>query len=471
MIVIKRGFRRTAFISLCILLAGMTGASAYAKSAAVTRADTSSSTVGSNNMRVIAHNDFGGGDLGKGGEGFAEVIAPNGHRILYVANESGPVCFNVVDVTDPQHPLLLSRTFVPNDNVRCNSLDASASRHLLVVANQVSAPGESPAGVQVFSIADPIHPEQISYLSTAGPYSPGVHAVWLEGDYMYMSSGVPEAGPWGPAFVPKSSLDNQIEVIASLKDPSHPELVGEWWYPGTRVGDPEPLPPLARDASGCRAHNAQVYPPGDIAYVGYLDCGIVVLNVADKAHPKVIAMLNDNPPNPGFTHTVMPIDDGRYLAVTHEALTDYCADFPKLITFVSSRTLGQISYSPLPANQVDLCEAGGRSGAHNISENVPDEPAFHSDALVIGSFFNAGVQIYDVSKVTHPRLLAWDIPPVPDHPSSNVTLPDNTIQINDVFIDNRGVIFAVDRFGGGLYVLRSPVIDKAVRASAAQRAN
>lgn len=466
----KRAFRRAGFLSLGALLAAVTGAAAYG--ATVPRGPAASASAsGSFNMRVIAHNDLGGGDLGKGGEGFAEVIAPNGHRILYVANESAPVCFSIVDVTDARHPVLLSRTYVPNSNVRCNSLDASASRHILVVANQVSSPGETPAGVQVLSIADPYHPRQISYLSTAGQYSPGVHAVWLEGSYLYMSSGQPQAGPWGPAFIPKSPSDDQIEVIASLQDPSQPRLTGEWWYPGTRVGDPQPLPPAARDGSGCRAHNAQVYPPGNVAYVGYVDCGIVVLNVTDKAHPKVIAMLGDNPPNPGFTHTVMPIDGGRYLAVTHEAVTDYCGDFPKVITFVSSRTLQQVSYSPLPANAVGLCEAGGRSGAHNISENVPDEPAFHSGSLVIGSFFNAGVRIYDVRNAASPRLAAWDIPPAPAHPSANAPVPDKTIQINDVFIDNRGVIFAVDRFGGGLYVLDSPVIDKAVKAGSRQPAH
>src|ERR671932_1027457 len=64
-------------------------------------------------MRQIAHNDLGGGKRGAGGEGFSEVAAPGGRRILYMANESGPTCFNVLDVTRADAPRLLSRVDVP----------------------------------------------------------------------------------------------------------------------------------------------------------------------------------------------------------------------------------------------------------------------------------------------------------------------------------------------------------------------
>jgi hypothetical protein len=141
----------------------------------------------------------------------------------------------------------------------------------------------------------------------------------------------------------------------------------------------------------------------------------------------------------------MPLRGGRYFAVTHEAVDDLCADFPKRITFFDARdpsALRQVSQAPMPANTADLCTAGGRFGAHNVHENYPDELAFHSDRLIVGSFFNGGVRVY--------------APPAPE--GSTV----GTIQINDVYVDNRGVMFAVDRLGGGLYVLRSPVIDREV---------
>jgi hypothetical protein len=78
-------------------------------------------------MRVIAHNDLGGGDRGKGGEGFSELRAKDGRRILCMANESGPTCFSVIDVTDPRNPAVLKTIDVPGPNTRCNNLDASGN--------------------------------------------------------------------------------------------------------------------------------------------------------------------------------------------------------------------------------------------------------------------------------------------------------------------------------------------------------
>lgn len=411
-------------------------------------------TTGSLKMRVIAHNDFGGGNLGLGGEGFSELPTADGHRILYVANESGPVCFNVVDVTDPRNPTLLSRVNVPNDNVRCNSLDASG--HLLAVANQTTDAGQAGAGVQIFDISDPRKPRQVGDFDTSGPFSRGAHHVWFaDGRFLHISTGMPDFQPRRPG------MDDQIYVIADLKDPAHPKEAGRWWYPGTRVGDAAPLPTPNADDQGCRLHNVEVFPNRpNIAYLGYIDCGIVILDISDKAHPRVLGKFDDSPPEPGFTHTVMPLRGGRFVAVTHESIDDLCADFPKRITFFDAgnpTALRQVSSAPLPANTGDLCTAGGRFGSHNIFENPPDELAFHSDDLIIGSFFNGGVRVYDVRDVLHPREVAFDVPPAPQGSTAG------TIQINDVYVDNRGVIFAVDRLGGGLYVLRSPVIDREVR--------
>jgi hypothetical protein len=400
------------------------------------------------NMELIARNGLNGN--GNLGEGYGEVKTRDGRRILYAAHESGPKCFSVLDVTHPRSPRLLLQVDVPEANTRCNSLDLSGS--VLTVANQINdetQPGGI-AGLRIFDIGDPVAPKQIGFFDTSGPFSRGVHFVWFaDGRHAYISTGMRDFHPRRP------DLDDQIYVALDLKNPSRPREVGRWWWPGTRVGDSEPLPTPNEVDNGCRSHNIDVFPDRpNRAYVGYIDCGLAVLDISDEAHPKPVAMHDDSPPASGFAHTLQPIRGGRYIVTSHEAVEDKCADGDKRVDIYRNRprsTLTKVSTLPNPANAADLCSRGGRFGAHNLFEKTPDEPTWWSDRVVFGSFFNGGVRAYDVSNPADPREIAYYVPEAP--PNSEV----GTIQINDVYVDDRGVIFAGDRFTGGLYVLRSGV--------------
>ena len=46
---------------------------------------------------------------------------------------------------------------------------------------------------------------------------------------------------------------------------------------------------------------------------------------------------------------------------------------------------------------------GGRFGAHNIHENVPLPTCWHSDQIVLGTFFNGGLRAYDLSNPYQPQ--------------------------------------------------------------------
>jgi hypothetical protein len=107
-----------------------------------------------------------------------------------------------------------------------------------------------------------------------------------------------------------------------------------------------------------------------------------------------------------------------------------------------------VSIATMPAPGVkQFIHSGGRCGAHNLHENPPGKGAWRSNDIVLGTFFNAGVRAYDVRDPYEPREVAWYVPPAP------AGAPAGTVQINDVFVDDRGVVFAVDRHAGGLYVL------------------
>jgi hypothetical protein len=393
----------------------------------------------SRNMRLLAHNELGG--FGKCGEGLTVQKLPDGRRVLYVAHESGPKDFSVLDVTDPTLPKLLLQTDLPHNDVRSNSLALVGD--VLVVAYQVARHGLTPAGMSVYDVGNPGRPERIGFLDTSGPHSRGVHCLWfVDGRYAHLATGAPD-------FVPNGLTNDQFYMIVDLKDPTRPTEVGRWWMPGTRQGDLVSLPPVTRFRAGIRCHNTNVYPERlDRAYVGYIDGGLFILDISDMSRPKVISHVYEQPPFlAAFTHTALPLFKRDLLVVTQEAVLDNCKDWPKLVyvfDLKDDKNPRMLSSCPMPSVD-DFCKRPGRFGAHNIHENDPVATSWFSDRYIVGSFFNGGVRVYDIADPLNPKEVTYYIPPAPKG------LP--SIQINDVYVDERGIIYAIDRGGGGLYIL------------------
>jgi hypothetical protein len=174
-----------------------------------------------------------------------------------------------------------------------------------------------------------------------------------------------------------------------------------------------------------------------------------VMDIKDKANPKVISHWTNSPPYTGFMHTAVPLFERDLMLVTDESTEDNAKDWPKLIWVLDARDeehLIPISTCPLPP--VDAFkDRGGRFGAHNIHENTPVPTAFKSDQIVLGTFFNGGLRAYDISNPYQPKEIATFVPPPP------ANSPAGAAQLNDVYVDERGVVYVVDRFSGGLYTL------------------
>jgi hypothetical protein len=105
---------------------------------------------------------------------------------------------------------------------------------------------------------------------------------------------------------------------------------------------------------------------------------------------------------------------------------------------------------PLPDPEI-WCKRGGRFGSHNMHENYPGPCSFRSENLIVATFFNGGLRAFDISNPYQPREAAYFVPGAPK------LAPSGAIQINDVWVDERGIVYAVDRFAGGLYILEMNV--------------
>ncbi len=249
------------------------------------------------NMQIIGHSDLNG--AGKGGEGLALHQYPNGQRVLFLAHESAPMCLSVIDVTKPEDPKVIAQVPVEAPFARCNSLGLSGTT--LAVAHQVEKVGQPYAGMDVYDVADPAHPKKLSHFDTSGPHSRGVHYLWFtDGRYAYLSTGAKD-------FTPRNKLDDQFLMIVDLHDPAHPKEAGRWWLPARARATRNRRRRASRrsmPASACTRRRRRPIGP-TACYVGWIDGGLVILDVADKAHPKLVLHRSWQSLGNGFAHTLV----------------------------------------------------------------------------------------------------------------------------------------------------------------------
>ena len=398
-----------------------------------------SSTQEIKNMKLISHHDLNG--YGNIGEGVAIHKTRDGRRIFYMAHVAAPKDITSVDVTDINNPKLIAQTDLEYPHLRSNSL--SIVGDTMLVAYQSTDHNQPGTGVGVYDISNAEEPRRIGFWNAQGPQSKGCHCLWwVDGEYAHLSSGTPDSRP-------TNSKDDQFYVILDVKNPSNPVEAGRWHFPGTQEGDS--APPLARHPqfdAGHSLHNANVYPDRpDRAYCAWKDSGVVTLDISDKSNISMIANVNYAPPFPGFTHTVLPMFDREMLVVTQEAVRNGGEDYPKLVWLMDNRVESNpIITSTLPmADTEDFFNRPGRYGAHNIYENQPGETSFISEDLVFGTFFNAGIRVFDIKNPFQPEEVAYFVPEIPEGAEAN--------GINDIHVDENGIMYVVDRIKGGMYIL------------------
>jgi hypothetical protein len=309
-------------------------------------------------MTLVGH-----ADMQSGGEGFAMKLTGAGRRLLYVAHESGPHCFSIFDVTDPARPATLRVVDTVSEDVRCNSLDVFGN--VLAVAAETKRQGQPGGGFRIYALDDPAAPRQVGYFDASGPHSRGAHHVWLSSERLaHITSGAAD-------FTPNRSSDDEFYRIVDIADPAHPHEAGRWWYPGQRAGDAEPAPgeiPLPDESNqGVRPHNIDVFAShANCAYLGYIDGGLVILDISDLTHPRTVSIVRYVGP---FTHTVFPLFDRNLAFVSEEAVQDACADAPKHMAVwdIADETKPRlVSVVPYARNSAELCKRGGRYGAQHL---------------------------------------------------------------------------------------------------------
>jgi hypothetical protein len=275
-------------------------------------------------------------------------------------------------------------------------------------------------GLGIYDVSVPAKPRPLAKWKTAGK---GVHRYSFDGRYAYIS-------PTVEGYV------GNICMILDLKDPSRPEEVGRWWIPGQWTAGGEEYP--WKDYAEPRCHHPLRL--GDRLYVSYWHHGLYILDISDMSKPKMIAQLNSSPAFPHPTHTCLRIPQklkGRDIMVVADedvAKLRPCAPAFTWIYDITNETQPlPISTWQVPGLDKDGAPQPAMTGCHQPSERF-------KGTIIPFAWFAQGLRILDIADPFAPKEVASFLPDTPagaDRPSSN-----------DVTIDDRGLIYLVDRIHG-----------------------
>ena len=280
-------------------------------------------------------------------------------------------------------------------------------------------------GFKIYDVSKPASPKEIVHQRTGGI---GVHRFDMDESYAYISTEM--AGYVG-----------NILVIYDIRDPQHPSEVSRWWMPGQHIaGGEKPSWPGRQH----RLHHALRY--GNEMWASCWHGGFSIVDVSDLAKPKTVGAYNYHPLFPEPTHTVRPVPvrlDGRRIALSideedqaqsaseeaarrgraHACMLTFDVTDPGAI-----KPLAQFQVSDLdsPFSRTP----GARFGAHQFAERT-------QGTLVYAVWFGGGLRIIDVADPLTPKEVGWFIP----EPAGGRPAP----QSNDVTLDDRGLIYLVDR--------------------------
>lgn len=463
------------------------------------------------NMEVVGFND----NQGRASSDDGWIENQNGRYILYVTNNgSGVHHFNpltgqtekdgtsLIDVTNPRHPVFVHH--IPTTN--------GSSTHLAVCGGNTLPNGQKnhwyllrhdgSKDQEVWDVTDPSAPVRLVVIQSG---LNSTHHDWWECDtgIAYLISGSKSDG-WHTS---------QHVYIYDLSDPTSPKFIRQWGLPGQ-----QPTADVAAQQSCYHAPSSTCYegvtnPPGQAhqqysagvkinrVYFAYgVDTNGVFQVVdrqkllngcsasadpatcptsptqADLLYPQV-SYVTTNPNQGG--HTAIPIFgvpipeeqqnflDGTpqkwdLLAVISEDTTNDCFGQPWknpwLVDITNDIAPWPIATLPVGQFPGNFCAKGARFGTHEFNREIY---APYYGKLVVVSYFNAGLQIWDIRDPYTPRRIAYFI----QAPNGNTQQSCGTYRGDPNYcrkatfsdlgeVDDRGYIYNIDRAGSGVTILK-----------------
>jgi hypothetical protein len=376
---------------------------------------------------------------------------------------------SILDVTDPRTPRYLAH--IPGEP----GLAEAGGGQMARVCDGKTLPRADRAGVyllrtrgnaahEVFDVTDPARPRLLVALGGLK----GTHKNWWECDtgIAYLVSGV------------EGWRTSRMTQVYDLSDPTRPVFIRNFGLPGQEPGGTGPVPtdlhgPISTGPAGNRVYFGYGTNKGGILQIvdrQKLLSGPAEPTPANLLYPQVARL--DLPPWVG-AHTVFPViglevaefardQAGHrrdFVVISNESIVNECGEARQMVWVVDvtneTTPFGVANYTVREA-EGGFCARGGRFGNHSSNESFT--PVYYR-RLMFFAWFNAGVRAVDIRDPLRPREAAFYIPattPDTDKRCLKVAGVDRckvAIQTNNVEVDDRGYIYAVDRANTGLHIL------------------
>jgi len=444
------------------------------------------------NMRLVSHHDL------QGRSAYQPVVHTyGGRRILFVGHHIGQSMnsltgnveqngTSILDVTDPSAPQLLR-------HVPPNGEGISAAQHVQI-CDGAALPNGDPAKIymvrtnglvsyELYDVTDPAMPEFLLIIDETGTSSRPessrgnreTHKIqWECESGIGYFNGTPEG--W--------QVTRALQAY-DLSTPEEPRHIRDFGLLGYQPDSEGPVPEYL--VSGLH----QPFALGNRIYLGYgsgNDGTLQILDrdmflngdpeAADPFAPTVENLLYPeiarlDMPSYWGVHTAKPLldfpvsdyqDDEAhssrdFLMVVSEAQGARC-DSARDITFMVDITEEDkpfpVSSFQTPAEPGGFCQRGSRFGPHSMQDEF--HPGF-DHTLAIMSYFNAGIRAFDIRDPFDPVEVAHFVPEATPNTIETCSEVDgaeqcaHVIQTNNVNIDDRGYIYAVDRSNTGLHIV------------------
>jgi hypothetical protein len=430
------------------------------------------------NMDLVGYNDL------QNRSAYQPIVQKQGDRwIAYVGHHGGeglnpltgktePNGTSIVDVTNPKQPKYLFH--IPGE---AKDREGEAGGASMV---RVCSGNDLPHGVrgkfyllraygntahEIWDVSDPAKPSRLTVVVDG---LRDTHKNWWECDtgIAYLVSG------------PVGWRVPRMAQIYDLSDPAKPVFIRNFGLPGQEPGAKGPTPDGLHGAFSTG-------PKGNRVYFAYGNARDGVIEIVDREKllngPKEpteenlkypIVSRADLPADMG-AHNIVPMlqmqlpefakqKSGKvkdFLMLIGETTPNECQESRQMARIFDITTETKpvgVSTWTVPEDSGNFCTAGGRFGTHSTNESLA--PVYYNRVMFV-AHFNAGVRAVDVRDPYRPREIGFYIPAVTDKTDKRCVGQGAdqhckiAIQTNNVDVDDRGYVYAVDRANTGMHIL------------------